>query len=291
MFVTMLVLALVQKPQQPPPQPPAKPEIKVNAEAPPAPAPAKVLAAVDGVPIKAADIEPLLWDWRGYEALQDVLSYRLAVRAAEKAMVSVPEEEVDSMLKRQLEQVSRQAPNARSMDDWLRQQGFPQSRLRMRVKSELLLNKIALLEFKPENYAKLSALTFHPESEMTPALEGAIKRADDAYAKLKAGTAWDIVLAGSESNAAILKARGSIGWQNLSSLPASVVKELASIKPGEYTRPAQTSQGIQVFKLDQRGSDAKDTDLESLKTSFLQATVPGLANKLRATMKIERFYP
>lgn len=258
---------------------------------PPVPPPDKVLATLDGAPIKAADVEPYLWDWRGYEALEDILSYKLLANAAAKAGVSLTEAETDAAVSKQLDELKKSAPAGRSFEDSLRQQGFPKSRIVMRVKTELLLDKIVLKDFHPSDYIKISTIVFRPESEQMPALAATIRRADAAYDKLKKGTSWDIVLGENETAPQALKGRGSVGWRALAAFPTSVAAEMRNLTLGGITKPAQTTYGIQIFKIDGLGASAKGKDLDDLKNVFLASARPAELNKIRAEAKIERLWP
>src|SRR4051812_8911494 len=48
------------------------------------PAAGAAVARVNGVEIKAGDVESLLWDWRGFDAIQDLVSYQMIKAEAQK---------------------------------------------------------------------------------------------------------------------------------------------------------------------------------------------------------------
>ncbi len=255
------------------------------------PAAGKVLVTVNGLPIRASELEAYLWDWRGYEALQDAISYRLVEQAATRAGVVATKEETDKAIKMKVDEIQKSAPKGKSLDQSLREQGYPMSRLVLRVRSEVLLDKLVLKDLKRDEFVKVSTIIFHPDSEQTPALSAAIRRADDAYQKLQKGSSWDVVLNENESDQRALKSRGMLGWRKLSSFPPTVAAELSTLKVGAISKPAQTLNGIQFFRMEGHGSDAKGADLEEMKSYFLNANGPTVLSKIRETAKIERFFP
>ena len=250
-----------------------------------------MLATVNGVPVRAAEVEPYLWDWRGFEALQDVVSYRLVEQAATSNAVTVSSEETQQAVDKEIVEIKKTAPQNRALDEILREQGYPKSRLYMRVRSELIVNKIVLKTLKPAELVKVSTIIFHPASEQTPALSAAISRADKAYEKLHNGAAWNVIVAEGDNDARAQQSKGLLGWRKISAFPASVSAELANLKIGGITKPAQTQNGIQIFKLEARGADATGQNLEEMRAFFLSVNGPAVLNKIRGDAKIVRLYP
>ncbi len=255
------------------------------------PAPTKTLATVNGEPIIASDVEAFLWDWRGTEALQDVVSFRLIEQAAKRAQVTITPEETDAAVQKQLDQIKKNLPPGQTVDESLRNQGYPKSRLYLRVRSELLLDKIVLKDFKPAEFVKVATIIIRPASEQTPALSAAIKKADDAFAELQKGTPWDTVLAEYEKDQRTLAAHGLLGWKRVAAFPQSIAAEMVKVKPGGYTEPAQTPNGIQIFRVDAHGPSATTSELNEMKNTFLSANGPAILNKIRGDAKIVKFYP
>ena len=60
-----------------------------------APTPDTVLAKVNGIAIRAKDVEDLLWDVRGEEILNDVMFYQVAKMEADKLGIVVTNAEVE----------------------------------------------------------------------------------------------------------------------------------------------------------------------------------------------------
>jgi hypothetical protein len=251
------------------------------------PSPEKVLAKVNGVEIKAAEVEALLWDWRGNEVLQDVISYELIKAQAEKAKVSVPEIEVLKVVDDQLREIKERIPKDKDLATALREQGFPQSRLYLRVKTDLMLERMAEREFDPAKFVMVSTMVFRPKSESGSDLGDALKQADLAYQRLIKGSKWEDVLKTSGQTDEILGANGRLGWRNLDVFPPPAQKELQGAKVGQITMPVQTSAGIQFFRLDGLGREAKGEELATLKQIYMQGARRQILDRIKREGKVE----
>jgi len=255
----------------------------------PAPKPADVVAKVDGVEIKASDVEDMLWQWRGHEALADLISYQVIKNAAAKEQVNVTEAEVQKALDDQLAQLTPEARQGKSLEQYLMEQGFTVSRLWIRIKTELLLNKIAAKDFKPAEYVKVSTIVVRPESTSTKALTDAAKKADLFYDMLSKGDGWDKVLNMSTVDPRTLESKGLVGWRRIDAFPKLVQDEFKTLKTGGLTKPTQTSNGFQIFKVDLFGKVAKGKELTDAESIHINSNKNAVANKIRAASKIEKF--
>lgn len=255
----------------------------------PAPNPSKVIAKVDGVEIKASDVEALLWEWRGQEATADLISYQVIKNAAKKEQVDVPDEVVQKELDRQLSLFTADVLQGKTVDEYLMTQGFTRSRLWIRIKTELLLNKIAAKDFKAAEYIKISTIIVKPDSTSTAALTNAAKKADAFYEMLKKGDAWEKVLSLSTSDLQTLNAKGLVGWRKADALPPNVLQEVATLKAGGITKPVQTQNGFQIFRIEMFGKEAKGDDLLAAEGIHAASNKVAIARKIQAAAKIEKF--
>ncbi len=122
-------------------------------------------------------------------------------------------------------------------------------------------------------------------------MEEARKLAEGAYQDLVAGNSWDLVLKRFQSDERILQSHGHIGWRQVSAFPASAAAELAKIAPGGITRPARTSNGFQIFRLDRRGDSAEGQVLEDLRNQYMQTARTQTLDELRKNARIEERFP
>lgn len=254
----------------------------------PAPTANKVVAKVDGVDIKASDVEALLWQWRGQEATVDLISYQVIKNASVKEQVAIDDTEVQKALDAQLAQLTPDILQGKTVDEYLLTQGFTKSRLWIRIKTELLLNKIAAKDFKAEDYVKISTVMIKPENTSTKALTDAAKKMDVFYDMLKKGDEWEKVLSLSTSDQSTLAAKGLVGWRRVDALPAMVRQELATLKNGDVTKPVQTQNGFQIFRIEMLGKDAKGEDLLSAEGIHIASNKNAVAKRIHSAAKIEK---
>ncbi|MCL4285351.1 MAG: peptidylprolyl isomerase [Fimbriimonadaceae bacterium] len=255
------------------------------------PGSSEILALIDGVPIRAGDVESLTWDWRAFEALQDLITFRLVTQRAKSMGMSVSEEQVEQEIEAQIARMKAQNPQATSTDRALLEQGFPKSRLYLRIKSQLLLDQIALSKFDRKAFVDVSSIIVPLAGSRPEDVEEARKLAEGAYQDLVAGNSWDLVLKRFQSDERILQSHGHIGWRQISAFPASASAELAKIAPGGITRPARTSNGFQIFRLDRRGDSAEGQVLEDLRNQYMQTARTQTLDELRKNARIEERFP
>lgn len=257
----------------------------------PAPAPSTVVARVNGIEIRASDVEDLLWQWRGFDALQDLITYETVRAEAAKVNIDVPQKQTEDEIDAYLNQVKSQLPQGKTLDDALLEGGFTRSRLYLRFRTEDLVGKMVERSFEPTKMVKVSTMVFRPKDEQTTALTEAIKNADSSYASLKGGKKWDDIFKTTTTDPNALKTNGLIGWRSLDVFPPSVQKELSTLKPGEFTKPAQTENGIQIFRLEVAGKSATPAEQAEMKSIYMSASRRPLLDRLRNLSKIERLYP
>ncbi len=253
-----------------------------------APSPDQSVAKVDGVEIKAKDVQDLLWQWRGADAVRELVEFQIVKAEAERQGIKVASEEIEAKLAESLKSFTDQMPG-KDVDDALQLQGFTRSRAYLRVTRQVMLEKIAGKDFHEADYVKVSAITIKPGEGKT--LEQAITEADGDYTKLKAGTKWGTVLATTTIEPTILENGGLLGWRRYKIFPESTVKEFATLKAGQFTKPTQTTAGVQIFRLEGKGDQAPSEQVAELKNAFLVGAMQTLEKELRAKAKVESYQP
>lgn len=251
------------------------------------PAADRVLARVDGVEIRASDVAPFLWEWRSDEILTDLISYQMAKAEAAAKGVKVTQEAIEAEVDLQIDQVRSSLQPGQTAEQSLSDQGFPRSRLYLRVVTQLLIDGIVMRQFDPKEYVSVSTIVIKPVDEQAASLSIALKKAEDAYSRLQGGEAWETVLA-SFADPTGKPSGGPVGWRPLTAFPDTIRAELQTLGPGKVTKPAQTSNGIQIFRLDRPGSAAQGLELDQLKATYVQGARQSYAKQLRERVKIER---
>ncbi|MFN8221243.1 MAG: peptidylprolyl isomerase [Fimbriimonadales bacterium] len=250
------------------------------------PAADAVIAKVNGVPIKASDVEPLVWDWRSNEVVEELTNYHIVRLEAERLGVTVTPAELETETEKALRQLQDSLPQGTSLRSALESQGSAPSRVYVRVRTKLLLDRIVLKSFDPAGFVKISTMIVRPKNEQTVALAEAIKRADDLYARLQKGESWND-LAGRPAGGT-LKSAGLLGWRQISAFPEVVRTEMTGLGVGKVTKPAQTVNGFQIFRIEAFGKDAKPEEMESVKDLYSRPGAPRGVQQASFGSQIER---
>ncbi|MEQ1823127.1 MAG: peptidylprolyl isomerase [Fimbriimonadaceae bacterium] len=248
-----------------------------------------IAARVDGIEIKVSDVDALLWDWRKDDVLDDLIAYRLVKAEATKMGLKATDTEIKEAVNKLFQAISDTLDKGQDLQSAMLSQGTTLSRVHMRVATEVLMRKIILASFKPQEFIDISTITIKPNSDSLADLKSAIELADGVYQRLQRGENFDAVLLSVAKDPNAIKARGKVGWRKESALPEQTRKELNTLKAGQFTKPAQTVNGIQVFRIDQFGRDAKGENLTALQDWYVGGMRVQVVDKLRKAAKIERF--
>lgn len=247
----------------------------------PVPSKEKVVLRVNNVSIKAAEVNALLWDWYREEVIQDLIAYQAAMQEAAAKKIVVTEAEIQT-------KVSERMKQAQVSPETLSQQGFPKSRIYLRVKVEALFEKIAIQELQPEDYIKVKMLLIRPSGTSAEALTAAAKLAEDASAKLVAGEGWSKVygLYGAKDN--MLATQGAIGWRQYTEFGEQAAQVLKKVEKGKSTTPIKVPLGWQIFLVEAKGDKLSTTDRNDLYQSVLPVKMGAIAERIRQSTKIYR---
>lgn len=245
------------------------------------PGKAAVLATVNGKTITAEDLTPLLWDWRMNDVLSDVIGDRVVRDAATRAKISATDAEVDSEVKKLLASIKASLPQGQTIEDAMLQEGTTPSRIWLRMRTEILLRKLAVAELKPETFVNVSTIVIKPASQQAADLKAALEKAEDCYKRLNVGESWDNVFLSVTDDSRARAALGKIGWRNLTAFPEVAAKEIVSLGRGKVTKPVQTVNGIQIFRVDAKGADVTGDEKTELEDAYFASRRTGLMQKLR----------
>lgn len=258
---------------------------------PKAPAAESVLMKVNGQDLKAKDVQDLLWDVRGEEIITDLVFYMLAKQEGDKLGIIVTQGEIEDGVKQELKRIEANLLNGQSLEQALVTQGQTQNRLYLGVKTSLLLTKIAMKDFDIKTYIKISTIWVKPKTNAASDVANTIQVMQKAYDRINAGEPWEKLVDELVVDPAGRASRGLLGWRPFSAFPDTVVPELNSLAKGKITKPVQTQNGIQMFRIETKGSEASKEDIESLKNELGDTLRMQVVNRLRKNMKIEQFYP
>ena len=255
------------------------------------PAPNTVLAKVNGVSIKTGDVEKLLWDWAGPEVTNDLILFQLIRDRAALDKVTVTPAEVQQTYDKQIAEIKKNVPPGQDLDAFIREKGFPMSRLYLHIQADLLITKIVDLKFKPSDYISISTLVVKTKGQTPADIKEASGRADDIYARLKKGEDWDKVLASTDQSPETIQTHGVLGWRAVEAFPALTKMEFKTLKAKDYTHPTTTKNGLQIFRIDAFGVNADPSSLADLKKQYEDRAKNSLVPELQKAAKIEKFFP
>ncbi|HLO99722.1 MAG TPA: peptidylprolyl isomerase [Fimbriimonas sp.] len=258
---------------------------------PKAPAAETVLAKVNGAEIKAKDIQDLLWEVRGEEILNDVIFYQLAKQEGDRLGIVVTDAEIEAGVKNEMDIMSKNLAEGQTLEQAMAAAGQTKSRLYLGMKTSLLLTKISMAQFDAKAYIKVSTILVRPRSNAASDVSNTIQVVQKAYDRINAGEPWEKLVDELVTDAEGKRSRGLLGWRQLAAFPETTRPELTALARGKVTKPVQTQNGIQIFRIEARGLDATKDELESLKTELADTFRLQAVQKLRQTMKIERFFP
>lgn len=248
----------------------------------------QVLARVGSVSIKADDIAAILWEARGEEILNDFVAYHLLKTQAEKQGVLVSDADVTRRVATLLKEQGAELPPGTDPQSALNDQGLTASRLFLNVKTDLLLDGLVALAFRPADYVKVSTIIVVPKTKEPADVAAATERLTKAAGRIKAGETWEKVAAETIEDPNAKNTGGFLGWRPLDLFPAALRNEVATMAPGSISGIAATNFGVQMFRIEAQGKDAKSAALEEMRTTAGRSLREKILQDVRANAKVER---
>lgn len=266
----------------------------------PAPGPGSAVAKVDGQPIFGHDVEALLWESLGPQAVEDVINLVIIRKAAAKEGVHITVADVEKRLQENLKlyddrsKTDQRRPKDMPVEQYLQEQGYPVSRLYLSTEIEVTLDKIAEKSLKPDQFVKISLMLFKASDGSTTAAATSLKTAQDAVNRIRSGSSkWEAEVAKCQMPAEYISKGGLLGWLDVTTFPPDVMTKIKALQPGQITDPikVQNQAGVsyQVFRMEQLGTQAKGQDLDDLKKLYDQSQHARLLNEIRSAAKIDRY--
>ncbi|MBA3726204.1 MAG: peptidylprolyl isomerase [Armatimonadetes bacterium] len=249
------------------------------------PADSTVVAVVNGKNITAAQAQAVLWDWYAYDATEDLIVAVMVDDAAKKAGVTASPEEIANRLTGLIDEAKKSLPPGSDLDSELRKMAMSRSRLALRSRIEVLVKKIAALQFKPEDSRKLAWIYFAPRSAGEAGKAEAKSRADTATDRLKKGEEWGAVVQSASDHQTSKPTGGLLGWIQVSELPSEVKSSLTGLKQGGTTGVIESSGTYAIYRVE---SDTPPlAELARLKEQFLSRNLGKVYDQIRKEAKVE----
>lgn len=235
---------------------------------PPLPKPGEVVATVNGSPILGEEVARAAYDWAGAEVVESLILQRVIEQEAKKQGVKVSPGEIEDRCLQFLEQAERNLPPGMELDDFLRRNRSPRSRVYRFAKIQLLAEKIVQKKVNLDEFVQYRQIVLRipgntPEEQDKNAAE-VEKRIQEVYQKLKGGMDFvEAVKTFSEDT--FTKDRGGlIEYQPLSFIMPDIANRVKQLKAGQFTEPFRSLQGYLIIKLEKTGSQATPQEKQNL---------------------------
>jgi foldase protein PrsA len=268
-----------QRPQTPPQYRPA-----------PLPAPDTVVATVNGEPIRAGELIQASYEWFAATAVEELILERVIEQEARKQGVSVSNAEVEARYKQQLQNAESQVPPGMSLDDFLKRNQFPPSRLFARIRSQLLVEKLVERQVNLDDFVEYSQLviriqgnTPEQQEENTPAAEA---KAQEAYQKIKEGLDFAEAVKEYSEDPFSKDRGGKMNWQNINFIVPDLRQKLQAMQPGEISEPFKMMGSYMIIRKERTGSQASPEEQQELREQAVRLQVGEYVRQLQSKAKI-----
>ncbi|MCL6535138.1 MAG: peptidylprolyl isomerase [Armatimonadetes bacterium] len=256
----------------------------------PLPAGDTVVATVNGEPIRASELIQASYEWFAATAIEELILERVIEQEARAQRVTVSNAEVEARYKQQLQNAESQVPPGMSLDDFLKRNQFPPSRLFARIRSQLLVEKLVERQVNLDDFVEYSQLviriqgnTPEQQEENTPAAEA---KAQEAYQKIKEGLDFAEAVKEYSEDPFSKDRGGKMNWQNLNFIVPDLRQKLQAMQPGEISEPFKMMGSIVIIRKERTGSQASPEEQQELREQAVRLQIGEYVRQLQAKAKI-----
>jgi foldase protein PrsA len=240
-----------------------------------------VVGTVNGMPITKGDVMKAMWFWAGPNMLQELMNQKMIWQAANKSSVKFTSDDMKSKIDEQLKRMG-----ASDVDKVLAQSGMTRDRFMTVTKVSGLVEKIVAKDIKVTDteYAEyvnaqhILIRAAQDQKDKTKAEEAAKAKADEIYAKVKAGEDFSkLADEYSEDPGNVRDGKkngGNLGWFTHGRMVQDFENAAFALKPGEVSEPVKTFYGYHIIKLVANGKDATPAEKDEIKNMIMSQKVP-----------------
>jgi parvulin-like peptidyl-prolyl isomerase len=268
-----------QRPQIPPQYSPA-----------PLPAGDTVVATVNGEPIRASELIQVSYDWFAATAIEELIVHRVIEQEARAQGVSVSVEEVEARYKQRLQSAEAQLPPGMSLDDFLKRNQVPPSRLFAQMRTLVLAEKLVERQVNLDDFVEYSQIviriqgnTPEQQEENTPAAEA---KAQEAYQKIKEGLDFAEAVKEYSEDPFSKDRGGKMNWQNMNFIVPDLRQKLQAMQLGEISEPFKTMGSYYIIRKERTGSQASPEEQQELREQAVRLQLGEYVRQLQAKAKI-----
>ncbi|MCS6918357.1 MAG: peptidylprolyl isomerase [Fimbriimonadales bacterium] len=281
--------------QKPPAQQQARPSTKLQLpqQYRPAPLPAgdTVVASVNGEPIRASELIQVSYDWFAATAIEELILERIVEQEARKQGISVADSEVETRYKQQLQNAEAQVPPGMSLDDFLKRNQFPPSRLFARIRTQMLAEKLVERQVNLDDFVEYSQIviriqgnTPEQQEENAPAAEA---KAREAYEKIQQGLDFAEAVKEYSEDPFSKDRGGKMNWQNKNFIVPDLREKLDALQPGQISEPFRSMSGWMIIRKERTGSQASPEEQQELREQAVRIQIGDYVRQLQSKAKIE----
>jgi foldase protein PrsA len=268
-----------QRPQVPPQYSPA-----------PLPAGDTVVATVNGEPIRASELIQASYEWFAATAIEELILERVIEQEARKQGVSVSNAEVEARYKQQLQNAESQVPPGMSLDDFLKRNQFPPSRLFARIRSQMLVEKLVERQVNLDDFVEYSQIviriqgnTPEQQEENTPTAEA---KAQEAYQKIREGLDFAEAVKEYSEDPFSKDRGGKMNWQDMKFIGPDLRQKLLAMQPGEISEPFKMMGSYMIIRKERTGSQASPEEQQELREQAVRLQIGEYVRQLQSKAKI-----
>jgi Parvulin-like peptidyl-prolyl isomerase len=248
------------------------------------------VATVNGEPIRARDLIQASYEWFAATAIEELILERVIEQEARKQGVSVSNAEVEARYKQQLQNAEAQVPPGMSLDDFLKRNQFPPSRLFARIRSQMLVEKLVERQVNLDDFVEYSQIviriqgnTPEQQEENTPAAEA---KAQEAYQKIKEGLDFAEAVKEYSEDPFSKDRGGKMNWQNINFIAPDLRQKLQAMQPGEISEPFKMMGSYMIIRKERTGSQASPEEQQELREQAVRLQIGEYVRQLQAKAKI-----
>jgi foldase protein PrsA len=245
---------------------------------------------VNGEPIRAGELIQASYEWFAATAIEELILERVIEQEARKQGVSVSNAEVEARYKQQLQNAESQVPPGMSLDDFLKRNQFPPSRLFARIRSQMLVEKLVERQVNLDDFVEYSQIviriqgnTPEQQEENTPTAEA---KAQEAYQKIKEGLDFAEAVKEYSEDPFSKDRGGKMNWQNMNFIVPDLRQKLQAMQPGEISEPFKMMGSYMIIRKERTGSQASPEEQQELREQAVRLQIGEYVRQLQAKAKI-----
>jgi len=249
-----------------------------------------VVATVNDEPIRARELIQATYDWFAATAIEELILERIVEQEARAQGVSVSDADVEARYKQQLQNAEAQVPPGMSLDDFLKRNQFPPSRLFARIRTQMLAEKLVERQVNLDDFVEYSQIviriqgnTPEQQEENAPAAEA---KAREAYEKIQQGLDFAEAVKEYSEDPFSKDRGGKMNWQNKNFIVQDIREKLDALQPGQVSEPFRSMSGYMIIRKERTGSMASPEEQQELREQAVRIQLSDYVRQLQSKAKI-----